>query len=145
MTGQDIGAELPSIIGDLWLNSRVLADVTELCDLYGHRFAGSESERRALPFIVERFRAYGFENVRAEPCRYTSWKRGSCSFEVLSPYRRAFPAVTLVQLLVAAANAPTQPGPKLARADMFSRLEAAGHKQELADQGRWHPETVLGF
>lgn len=53
-------------------------------------------------------------------------------------------AMTLAQFLVAVANEPARPGPKLPRAEMFRRLEAAGHKQELADQGRWHPNSVLG-
>jgi Zn-dependent M28 family amino/carboxypeptidase len=53
-------------------------------------------------------------------------------------------AMTLAQFLVAAANAPQRPGPKLARSEMFRRLEAAGVKQELVDNGRWHPESILG-
>jgi Zn-dependent M28 family amino/carboxypeptidase len=53
-------------------------------------------------------------------------------------------AMTLAQFLVAAANADARPGPKLDRAEMFRRLEAAGVKQELDDNGRWHPESILG-
>lgn len=84
------------VVGDLWLNSRILTDVTQLCDEFGNRFAGSESERRARDFIFEKFRSYGLMNVRLEPCRYTSWKRGSCAFEILSPRQRKLTAVSMV-------------------------------------------------
>src|SRR5688572_17966264 len=87
---------MEAVCGDLWLNSRILADVTELCDGYGNRFAGSESERRAKDFILDKFRSYGLENVTAEPARYTSWKRGACSFEILSPRQRKLTAVSMV-------------------------------------------------
>jgi hypothetical protein len=49
-------------------------------------------------------------------------------------------AMTLAQFLVAVANEPKRPRAKFERSDMFQRLEAAGVKQELMDQGRWHPE-----
>jgi Zn-dependent M28 family amino/carboxypeptidase len=54
-------------------------------------------------------------------------------------------AMTLAQFLAAVANEPERPGPKLPRAEMFRRLEAARVKQELTDQGRWHPGSVLGI
>jgi aminopeptidase YwaD len=95
---------MEAVCGDLWLNSRILADVTELCDGYGNRFAGSESERRAKEFITDKFRSYGMENVTVEPCRYTSWKRGACSLEILAPRQRTLTAVSMVHA------APTPPG-----------------------------------
>jgi Zn-dependent M28 family amino/carboxypeptidase len=87
---------LETVCGDIWLNSTTLADVTELCDGYGHRFAGSESERRARDYIVERLRSYGLENITIEPCRYTSWQRGACHFEILAPRKRELTAVSMV-------------------------------------------------
>ncbi len=89
-------ALMEAICGDLWLNSRILADVTELCDGYGNRFAGSESERRAKDYILDKLRGYGLKNVTAEPCQYTSWKRGACRFEILAPRQRPLPAVSMV-------------------------------------------------
>ena len=52
--------------------------------------------------------------------------------------------MVLAQLLAAVADSTERPGPKLERAEMFRRLEEAGAKQELVDQGRWHPESILG-
>lgn len=87
---------LAAACGDIWLNSRVLADVTELCDTYGHRFAGSASEYGARQFIVERFKSYGLENVAVEPCRYTSWKRGDCRLWITAPRQRELRTLSMV-------------------------------------------------
>ena len=91
-------------IGDLWTSRGILDDVTELCDGYGNRFAGSESEARAREFIVEKFREYGLEDVTIEPCRYTGWRRGSCELELLAPRQRSLTAISMVHA------APTPPG-----------------------------------
>lgn len=83
-------------LGELWTSRRVLDDVTELCDEYGNRFAGTESEARAREFIVSKFREYGLEDVTVEPCVYTGWKRGSCSLELLAPRQRQLTAISMV-------------------------------------------------
>lgn len=52
-------------------------------------------------------------------------------------------SMILAQLLVAVAENPNRPGPKIARADIFQRLRADGAEEELRVQGRWHPESIL--
>ena len=83
-------------LGELWSTSRILDDVTYLCDEFGNRFAGSESERRARDHIAAKFKEYGLENVTIEPCRYTGWKRGTCEAELLEPRRRMLKAISMV-------------------------------------------------
>ena len=83
-------------LGELWTSSRILDDVTELCDAYGNRAAGTESELKAREFIVSKFRDYGLENVTVEPCAYTGWRRGSCSLELLAPRQRQLTAISMV-------------------------------------------------
>lgn len=90
-------------LGDLWTSRRILDDVTELCDEYGNRFAGTESEARAREFIVSKFRDYGLEGVTIEPCVYTGWRRGSCDLELLAPRQRTLTAISMVHA------APTPP------------------------------------
>jgi aminopeptidase YwaD len=60
------------------------------------RFAGSESERLGRDWLLRRFADYGLDGVHLEPYNYVSWKRGTCSFEVISPRKRAIPALSLV-------------------------------------------------
>lgn len=90
-------------LGELWTSGRILSDVTELCDEYGNRFAGTESEARAREFIIAKFREYGLENVTVEPCTYTGWKRGTCGFDLLEPRQRQLTAISMVHA------APTPP------------------------------------
>lgn len=56
----------------------------------------SESEKQGRDFIIEKFRSAGLENVRAEACRYTGWKRGACSLEILTPRQRRLTAISMV-------------------------------------------------
>jgi Iap family predicted aminopeptidase len=87
---------LAAACGDMWLGSRILSDVTQLCDEYGHRFAGSASEARAKDYILGKLSAYGLSDVTAEPCRYTSWKRGGCRMELIAPRQRSLTCVSMV-------------------------------------------------
>ena len=87
---------LAAACGDMWLDSRILSDVTTLCDEYGNRFAGSGSEWRARAFILDKLKEYGLSNIQAEPCTYTSWKRGACSLELVAPRKRQLTSVSMV-------------------------------------------------
>lgn len=62
--------QMYAALRELWSSRRIVDDVTHLCDEYGNRFAGSESERLARDFIVAKFNEYGLEDVTIEPCRY---------------------------------------------------------------------------
>ena len=87
---------LNEALGELWRSSRILNDVTELCDEYGNRFAGTQSETRARDFIQAKFLEYGLEDVSVEPCIYTGWTRGSCGFELIEPRQRQLTAISMV-------------------------------------------------
>ncbi len=71
------------------------ATLRDLCDTFGHRFAGSPGERGAATFLLERLRAYGLEGVTAESFRYTGWVRGSESLDVLEPLHVRMRALAL--------------------------------------------------
>ena len=75
---------LRETLGDLWMSSSIIDDVTKLCDDYGNRFAGTQSERNARSFIVEKFKEYGLEDVIVEPVRYTGWRRVRAASNCLS-------------------------------------------------------------
>lgn len=87
---------LRSAVGELWINSRIVDDVTRFCDECGNRFAGTESELLGRDFLLDQFRAAGLENVHLESCHYTGWKRGSCHLEILTPRSRQLEAVSMV-------------------------------------------------
>lgn len=97
------GRLLREALGELWMSSSILDDVTRLCDDFGNRFAGTQSEADALSFIVRKFEDYGLEDVIVEPVRYTGWRRGDCSFELLDPKQKRLTAISMVHA------APTPP------------------------------------
>ncbi|MCC7484795.1 MAG: M28 family peptidase [Burkholderiales bacterium] len=76
------------VVGDLWTNSTAYENTEYVVDHFGNRFMGTESERKAKDHILGLFRAYGLENPREEPYRYTGWKRGPCKVEMTSPVQR---------------------------------------------------------
>jgi Zn-dependent M28 family amino/carboxypeptidase len=66
-----------------------------LCDDFGSRFGGTEGERKAAEFLQAKMRAYGLQNVHAEPINYIGWRRGNASFEIIEPVRMTIPCITL--------------------------------------------------
>ena len=84
-----------AVLGEVWRSEAAYANLGELCDTFGHRFAGSPGERGAAQFIAARLRRYGLEEVTVEPFRYTGWVRGPSAIEVLSPWRVPLRALSL--------------------------------------------------
>ncbi len=83
------------IVGDIFTNSEVMDNLTILCDEFGSRFGGTESERQAAEFIKTKLEAYGLSNVHFEPVDYISWTRGDVKLEIISPIQKEIPCITL--------------------------------------------------
>jgi aminopeptidase YwaD len=75
-----------AVLGEVWTSENAYTTLGDLCDTFGHRFAGSAGERGAARFLQERLRGYGLEGVRGEPFDYTGWVRGLATLEVLAPW-----------------------------------------------------------
>jgi len=61
----------------------------------GPRLAGSDGDRRAVTWAVEKLRALGFVNVRAEPVQVPHWIRGEAHAEIVAPWAQPMVAVAL--------------------------------------------------
>jgi carboxypeptidase Q len=59
--------------------------VQDLCDRIGPRPAGSENERKAIAWAVDKMKALGLQNVREEPVTVPHWVRGDEHAELLAP------------------------------------------------------------
>ena len=55
------------LCGEIWTSQRAHNDLRQMCDFFGHRFAGSPGERGAALFLQAKLREYGLEAVTAEP------------------------------------------------------------------------------
>ena len=45
--------------GDIYTSREVMDNLEVLCDEFGSRWAGTEGERRAAEFLLQRLQAYG--------------------------------------------------------------------------------------
>ncbi len=66
-----------SIISRGWTSDQASKVITELCQTYGARFAGSVEERAAARYLQQLMDGYGLDEIELEPFNYQGWKRGS--------------------------------------------------------------------
>jgi Zn-dependent M28 family amino/carboxypeptidase len=83
------------VIGDIWQSSKMRETYYYMADELGSRFAGTESEKKAIEFIVAKLRDYGYGNAHADTFAYYGWKRGPASLVITEPYDREFPVISL--------------------------------------------------
>ncbi len=87
----DINSLDKTLIGEAWTSPDLYANLEALCD-FGSRFAGTLSERQARDFILDRFAAYGLQNVHLDPFTYVGWRRGACQAQLISPRTLPLPS-----------------------------------------------------
>jgi hypothetical protein len=83
------------IEGDVYTSTEAMDNLITLCDDFGSRFGGTEGERQAVQFCQDTMRAYGLQNVHAEPFEYPGWIRGEVKLEVTSPIQKTVPCISL--------------------------------------------------
>lgn len=83
------------IMGDVYTSTESMDNLTILCDDFGSRFGGTEGERQAAEFLVEKMKAYGLSNVHLEPVDYVGWRRGQVKLEILEPVQKEIGCITL--------------------------------------------------
>lgn len=67
----------------------------ELTTKIGHRLSGTENDRRAVEWAIEKMKAMGFSNVRTEEVTVPCWQRGSAIGKIVSPVEREFTPLAL--------------------------------------------------
>lgn len=86
----------PQIAGRIWTSRALVQDLDRLCG-FGGRFCGTESERRARDYLVQRLRASGFADVYLDEFSYDGWTRGEARLDLVAPEGHSLPAWALVQ------------------------------------------------
>src|SRR5437868_4557972 len=84
-----------AVLGEIWTSSEAYDNLVHLCDYVGNRWAGSESERQAATYLLEKACAYGLHDVAGQEFSHNGWTRGPTSLEVVSPVRREVAAIAL--------------------------------------------------
>lgn len=75
------------ILSDVWTSPSLWNSLTYLCDECNGRMSGSEDELRAGNFLVQCFKDFGLEKVRAEPFEMPVWTRGETRLTILNAGR----------------------------------------------------------
>lgn len=83
------------MLGDIYSSAEIWNNLRRLCDDFGSRFGGTDGERQAASFLSEKMKSYGLEDVHEEPVEYTGWKRGEAALEILEPFRKTIPCISL--------------------------------------------------
>lgn len=94
------------LVGDVYTSREVMDTLEVLCDDFGSRWAGSEQERRAAEFLLERFRGYGLQGCRLEPFEFIGWSRGPASLRIVAPVEHEIPCISLPMCPPAVVEAP---------------------------------------
>lgn len=78
-----------ALMGEILTRGTTYSNLAALNDTIGGRPATSDAYARAVEFALEKFRAYGYPDARAEtfPLR-AGWQRGTAQAEMLAPERR---------------------------------------------------------
>ena len=85
MTESELLAMEKEILATIWTSNEAYETLRILCDEIGHRFGGSESERRGAEFLKQKMEEYGLENVRIEEFPMATWERGAAKLTLLEP------------------------------------------------------------
>ncbi|HLT17997.1 MAG TPA: M28 family peptidase [Thermomicrobiales bacterium] len=95
MTESELLAMEKEILATIWTSNEAYETLRILCDEIGHRFGGSESERRGAEFLKQKMEEYGLENVRIEEFPMATWERGAAKLTLLEPVEREFSCISL--------------------------------------------------
>lgn len=66
-------------MGEAWSGSLIKQHLTELADVIGPRWAGSDEDRRAAAYIRGQMEAAGVDNAEIEPFTMETWNHGDVS------------------------------------------------------------------
>ena len=84
------------IIADAYTSTEALDTLVELCDSFGPRFAGSNAERGAGEFVLQRLRGTALANVHAESVSYRGWtSSGRARLAAVSPRKKSLDCIEL--------------------------------------------------
>ena len=83
------------LAGEIFTSCELQENLEILCDDFGSRFGGTESEKTAAEFLESKLHEYALDNVHNEPFEYNGWTRGPARLTVTSPWQRELECLSL--------------------------------------------------
>jgi Zn-dependent M28 family amino/carboxypeptidase len=99
---EDIDKDLT---GEIYTSNESWEVLTTLC-MFGGRAGGTESERKAVNYLLEKLEEYGLDDPHLEEFEVLGWERGSSKLEVTAPVKKKIPCLGQVYSPSAAVEAP---------------------------------------
>ncbi len=75
------------LMGEAWAGSLINQHVTELCDVIGPRWGGSEEDRRAADYIRSQMEAANLDRAEIEPFQIDTWSHGKVEIRLVESGR----------------------------------------------------------
>jgi Iap family predicted aminopeptidase len=91
---KDIREIEKEMLGEAYISDETQRNLLSLCK-FGSRFAGTQSERKAVTHILKKMEEYNLENPHLEEIEYLGWKRGSTKLEVTTPIHKELDCIGL--------------------------------------------------
>ena len=63
-------------------NSKAYSTLKEVTETIGHRLTGSGNGAKAEAYVFNKFKEYGFENVKYQDFEVEAWSRGEVSLDI---------------------------------------------------------------
>lgn len=83
------------IAGDCYTSTEAMDNLTILCDEFGSRFGGTAGEKQAADFLKSKLEEYGLTNIQVEEIPYTGWIRGTAKLQIIEPFQKTIPCISL--------------------------------------------------
>jgi len=83
-----------SIVGEIWTSTEAMDNLGRLC-AFGSRFGGSESERLAVDYMVDKYLEYGMDRAAKEHYHHLGWVRGGAVARTLAPEAKEYRCISL--------------------------------------------------
>ena len=112
------------IVSEVLINNYAYKMIWNLCD-YGTRFAGSEGEKLARQYIIDKLKSYGL-SPETEKFEHLGWKRGWAKLKTTKPFERELHTISLCG------------GPSTIKGGLEGEIVSVGHGTPFEDAtGNW--------
>jgi Zn-dependent M28 family amino/carboxypeptidase len=82
------------MVGEIWTSTEASDNLANLTG-FGSRFGGTESERLAVDYMVQKFEEYGMDSAAKEHFNHLGWTRGTAALSSVEPVEKEFDCISL--------------------------------------------------
>ena len=119
------------MLREAYSSEKALVNLTELCDTYGGRFAGSKENRDSAEFILGLYEDYGFNDPHLESFRFMGCQVGESSLKIRN-HPSNIKTLTLPMTPEGSVEGELVPVEKLGKVDIEGKIILGTNRLPLA-------------